>query len=188
MTIAAWLFGAGGVVLLGIGAFFIFVRPSLLSEDLRFLGRSGSEIDQFLPQLRAWLRRVFVVLGGHALTVGVLTIFVAATNIRDGDGAAVVVLALAGATSIGLMAVVNFTIRSDFRWALLAASGLWVAATAAASLSWMPLTSLLLAHRFARSVIDEVLVGGAGSRVTPSRWSSPPPANLFPVKLWSNLN
>jgi hypothetical protein len=30
------------------------------------------------------------------------------------------------------MAVVNFTIRSDFRWGLLAASGLWVAATAAA--------------------------------------------------------
>jgi hypothetical protein len=46
--------------------------------------------------------------------------------------AAVVALALAGATSIGLMAVVNFAIRSDSRWALLAASGLWVAATAAA--------------------------------------------------------
>ena len=79
-----------------------------------------------------WLRRVFVVLGGHALTVGILTIFVAATYVHDGDRAAVVVLGLAGATSIGLMTVVNFTIRSDFRWALLAATGLWVAATAAA--------------------------------------------------------
>ena len=132
MTIAPWLFGAGGVVLVGIGAFFILVRPPLLPEDLRFLRRSGSEIDEFAPQLRMWLRRVFVVLGGHALTVGVLTIFIAATNVRDGDRAAVVVLALAGTTSIGLMAVVNFAIRSDFRWALLAATGLWVAATAAA--------------------------------------------------------
>ena len=132
MTIAAWLFGAGGVLLVGIGAFFILIRPPLLTEDLRFLHRSGSEIDQLVPQLRMWLRRVFVVLGGHALTVGVLTIFVAATNVRAGEGTAVVVLALAGATSIGLMAVVNFTIRSDFRWALFAGTGLWIAATAAA--------------------------------------------------------
>ena len=132
MTIAPWLFGAGGVLLVGIGAFFVFVRPPLLREDLRFLGRSGGEIDQFVPQLRTWLRRVSMVLGGHALTVGGLTIFVATTGVREGDIAAVVVLALAGATSIGLMAVVNFAIRSDFRWALLVASGLWVAATAAA--------------------------------------------------------
>ena len=132
MTIAAWLFGAGGVLLVSIGAFFVFVRPPLLAEDLRFLERSGGEIDQFVPQLRMWLRRVFVVLGGHALTVGGLTIFVAATGVRGGDRAAIVALALAGSTSIGLMAVVNFTIRSRFRWVLLAGNGLWVAATAAA--------------------------------------------------------
>jgi hypothetical protein len=132
VTIAAWLFGAGGVMLVGIGAFFLFVRPPLLPEDLRFLGRSGGEIDQFVPQLRRWLRRVFMVLGGHALSVGGLTILVAAKGVREGDIASVVALALTGATSIGLMAVVNFAIRSDFRWALLGASGLWVAATAAA--------------------------------------------------------
>jgi len=132
MTLAAWLFGAGGVVLVGIGAFFIFVRPPFLPEDLRFLGRSGGEIEQLLPQLRRWLRRVFVVLGGYALTAGGLTIFVAATRVRDGDRAAVVALALAGATSIGLMTVVNFGIRSNFRWLLLAACILWLAATASA--------------------------------------------------------
>jgi hypothetical protein len=70
VTVAAWLFGAGGVLLVGIGAFFVFVRPPLLPEDLRFLGRSRGEIDQFVPQLRRWLRRVFMVLGGHAFTVG----------------------------------------------------------------------------------------------------------------------
>jgi len=132
VTLAAWLFGAGGVVLVGVGAFFVFIRPPLLPEDLRFLGRSGEEIEELLPQLRRWLRRVFVVLGGHALTAGGLTIFIAATRVRAGDSAAIIVLGIAGATSIGLMTVVNFAIRSDFRWALLAASGLWVAAIAAA--------------------------------------------------------
>ena len=132
MTVAAWLFGTGGVVLVGIGVFFIFARPPFLPEDLRFLGRSEGEIDQFVPQLRRWLQRVFVVLGGHALTAGGLTIFIAATAVRDGNRAAILALALAGAASIGLMAVVNFTIRSNFRWVLLAATGLWVAASAAA--------------------------------------------------------
>ena len=63
MTVAAWLFTAGGVLLAGIGAFFMFVRPPLLPEDLRFLGRSSSEIDELIPQLRTWLRRVLTVLG-----------------------------------------------------------------------------------------------------------------------------
>jgi hypothetical protein len=131
MTVAAWLLSAGGAVLVGIGTYFVFVRAPLLPEDLRFVGRSSAEIDQFVPELRPWLRRVFIVLGGYALTSGGLTIFVAATRVREGDGVAFVVLELAGATSIGLMTVVNFAIRSDFRWVLLAACGLWVAAIGA---------------------------------------------------------
>ena len=59
MTVAAWLFVAGGVVLAGIGAFFAFARPPLLPEDLRFLGRSSDEIDELVPELRKWLRPVF---------------------------------------------------------------------------------------------------------------------------------
>jgi hypothetical protein len=36
MSMAAWLFAAGGgVVLAGIGVFFILFRPALLPEDLR---------------------------------------------------------------------------------------------------------------------------------------------------------
>ncbi len=63
MIVAAWLFTAGGVLLAGIGVFFLFVRPPLLPEDLRFLGRSSNEIDELVPQLKTWLRRVFTVLG-----------------------------------------------------------------------------------------------------------------------------
>jgi hypothetical protein len=74
MTVAAWLFGTAGVILTGIGVFFVFVRPPLLPEDLRFLGRTISEIDEFVPRLRPWLRRVFAVLGGHAIAAGSLTV------------------------------------------------------------------------------------------------------------------
>ena len=132
MTAASWLFGAAGVILASIGVFFILARPALLPEDLRFLGRSGSDIEQALPRLHAWLRRVFTVLGGHALAAGGLTVFVAATAVRNGQAAAVVALAVAGAASIGLMAAVNFTIKSSFRWILLAVAALWVAAAVAA--------------------------------------------------------
>jgi hypothetical protein len=129
---AAWLFGIAGIVLAGIGGFFILLRPSLLPEDLRFLGESINEIDEYVPRLRRWLQRVFMVLGGQALAAGALTVFVAATGVRDGHMAAVVALAFAGAASTGLMAAVNFTIRSDFRWMLLALLALWTTATATA--------------------------------------------------------
>jgi hypothetical protein len=132
---AAWLFGAGGVVLIGIGVFFLALRPALLAEDLGFLGRTGSEVDEAVPRLRAWLRLVFTVLGGHALAAGVLTVFIAATAVREGRPAGVVVLAVTGAVSIGLMAVVNFVIGSAFRWMLLVVAALWVAATLAAAVS-----------------------------------------------------
>jgi hypothetical protein len=129
---AAWLFGAAGVLEAGIGAFFIAVRPALLPEDLRFLAASGSSVDRTLPRLRTWLRRVFLVLGGHALAAGILTIFVAATAVRGGDPAAVLALTGAGAASIGVMTVVNFVIRSDYRWLLAAFAAVWLTATAAA--------------------------------------------------------
>ena len=42
MTVAVWLFAGEGRVLTAVGAFFVVVRPPLLPEDLRFLGRSSS--------------------------------------------------------------------------------------------------------------------------------------------------
>ena len=71
-------------------------------------------------------------LGGQAFAAGGLTVFVAVTDIRQGDKVAVIALALVGAAFIGLMAVVNFAIRSDFRWMLLGAAALWAAAIAIA--------------------------------------------------------
>jgi hypothetical protein len=135
MTAAAWLFGLAGVSLAGLGLYFILLRPRLLPEDLRFMGRSSSEIEEFVPRLGPWLRRVFTVFGGHAFAAGSLTVFVAATDVRQGHPWAVVALAFTGLASMGLMAVVNFNLKSDYRWVLLAMAGLWMAGTVAALLS-----------------------------------------------------
>jgi hypothetical protein len=135
MIAAAWLFGIGGAVLVGIGGFFMCARRALLPEDLRYLDRSAHAVETALPRLRGWLRLVFIVLGGYAAATGILTLYVAATEIRDASPSAVAVLAVTGACSIGVMAVVNFVLHSAFRWLLLAAAALWIAATVAAAVS-----------------------------------------------------
>ncbi len=42
--VADWLFVACGVWLVGLGVYFIFVRPALLPEDLRYAGTSTAEL------------------------------------------------------------------------------------------------------------------------------------------------
>ena len=88
-----------------------------------------------LARLGRWLRLVFTVLGGYAVAAGTLTVYVAATNVRDGHWVAVAVLAVAGASSIGVMAMVNIVLHSAFRWLLSAVAGLWMAATVVAMVS-----------------------------------------------------
>lgn len=135
MTAAAWLFEAGGVILIGIGGFFQFVRPALLPEDVRYLHRTTGDIDAAIPRLRRWLRLVFTVLGGYAVATGILTVYLAATEVPDGDPSAVAVLTAAGASSIGVMAVVNIVLHSAFRWLLSAFAAVWIAATLLAVVS-----------------------------------------------------
>ncbi|WP_396928245.1 hypothetical protein [Mycolicibacterium sp.] len=134
MTTAAWLFAFGGCILIGIGGFFVFARPALLPEDLRYLERSASDLDTAVPRLTGWLRLVFTVLGGYAAATGILTVYLA-LNVRSGGLTAVIILAVAGASSIGVMAVVNLLLHSAFRWLLSAVAAVWIAATVVAVLS-----------------------------------------------------
>jgi len=120
------------VTLIGIGGFFLLVRPALLPKDLRYLHRNADEVDTAVPRLGRWLRLVFTVLGGYAVAAGTLTTYLAATDVRYGDPAGVAVLAVAGASSIGVMALVNIMLHSAFRWVLFAAAALWIAATVVA--------------------------------------------------------
>ncbi|RWC88766.1 hypothetical protein EN794_013075 [Mesorhizobium sp. M00.F.Ca.ET.151.01.1.1] len=125
--LSAILLAVFGVALVCIGAFFMFLRPPLLPEDMRFIGMSLGQLQAEQPRMASWLLRVFQVLGGYASATGLLTVTVAATSFRRHERMALVGVLAGGVASIGWMAIVNFSIGSDFRWALLAVAVLWAA-------------------------------------------------------------
>lgn len=119
---------AGGFALIGVGCYFLFLRPSLLPEDARYLGMPLDVILVAVPRLQAWLSKVFVVLGGYIVSVGMLTCYVARIGLRERAPGALAVACMSGTTSIGLMVTVNFLIHSDFRWVLLLLIVPWISA------------------------------------------------------------
>ncbi len=123
----------GGVILMGMGFYFVFLRPPLLSEDTRFMGATIDQIQTTLPGLAPWLARVFGVLGGYMFATGLLTVYVAATAFKTGRLGPLAVIAVSGFASIGWMAITNFAIDSDFKWTLLAFALPWAVALV---LSW----------------------------------------------------
>jgi hypothetical protein len=123
----SWIvLAAAGIIVMGIGSYFIFLRPPLLPEDLRFLALPAAQLDIVRPRLELWLAHVFIVLGGYAVATGVLTISLAATSFRAQSRGAALGASIGGAASIGLMAAVNFAIASDFKWVLLGIALLWM--------------------------------------------------------------
>ena len=120
----------GGIILAGLGLYFVFLRPPLLPEDLRFLGTSLAQVQATMPGILVWLRRVFWVMGGYMFATGLLTIYVAITSFRTRARGVVGVVAIAGLFSIGWMAAVNFFIDSDFKWLLTVFVLPWILALA----------------------------------------------------------
>ena len=118
----------GGFILIGLGLYFIFLRPPLLPEDLRYIGASLAQIQNTLPDLQIWLSRVFGVLGGYMIATGLLTIYISATSFRAGRPGATAVICVSALASIGWMVFTNFAIGSDFKWLLLVFSLPWIAA------------------------------------------------------------
>jgi len=117
-----------GVVFMGLGLYFVFIRPPLLPEDPRFMGASLADIQGAIPGLVSWLRRVFWVLGGFMFATGLLTIYIGSMITSHSTRNARLVIALASLTSIGWMSIVNFMIDSDFKWLLLAFNLPWILA------------------------------------------------------------
>ena len=113
---------------MGIGFYFIFLRPPLLPEDARYMDTTLAEIQTVVPGLSRWLQKVFWVMGGYIFTVGVLTIYIAFSSFQARARGAFPVIAFAGLSSIGWMTVVNFIIGSDFKWILLMCAPPWAAA------------------------------------------------------------
>ena len=124
----------GGVILMGMGLYFGFLRPPLLPEDLSYMGASLTQIQNAIPGLQPWLARVFDVLGGYMFATGLLTGYVAVTGFRTGGLGALAVVSVSGLASIGLMVTTNFLIDSEFKWLLLVFALPWVVALA---LSWV---------------------------------------------------
>ncbi len=119
---------SGGLILMGLGSYFVFVRPALLPEDARYIGASWAQLQSAAPCLESWLARVFGVLGGFMFAAGLLTVYVAGTSFRAGRTGAPAIVAVSGLVSIGWMAVTNFLIDSDFKWLLLVFTLPWVVA------------------------------------------------------------
>lgn len=114
-----------GVWMVGLGAYFIFVRPALLPEDIRYIGAAPADLERLLPGLKAWLGHVFTVMGGFMAGAGVLTLAMARGRAWSTRGMTMTLTA-AGALTVVLMSATNFAIRSDFRWLLLVPAMLWV--------------------------------------------------------------
>lgn len=125
-SIPILFFIACGIWLIGLGLYFMFLRPPLLPEDLRYMGTSAGEIQSSVPGLQGWVHRVFTVMGGFIAGAGVLTISVAKNASAVREKWTWIVLTSAGLFTVGTMSVTNFQLNSDFKWLLLIPSLLWI--------------------------------------------------------------
>ena len=125
---SVWILSACGIWLVGLGLYFMVLRPPLLPEDVRFMGTTLARIQADVPGLGDWLKRVFTVMGGFMAGAGVLTVFVAQTALPSRPGGASWAIGLSGALTVGLMSATNFALHSDFKWVLLVPALVWLAA------------------------------------------------------------
>jgi hypothetical protein len=127
------LFTACGVWMIGLGFYFVFVRPALLPEDLRYAGTSVALLQTAAPRIGQWLDLVFKVMGGFMVGAGVLITYFTLRVLPRRPAGALAVMVLVGAVTLGLMSAMNFALGSDFRWLLLAPPAVWFAAVFAYS-------------------------------------------------------
>lgn len=125
-SISMFLFIACGIWLIGLGLYFIFLRPSLLPEDLRYMETSVGDIQSAIPGLERWTNRVFTVMGGFMMGSGVLTILAAMNASAMREKRTWIFLMLAGLFTVGTMSLTNFQLNSDFKWLLLIPALLWI--------------------------------------------------------------
>ena len=125
---SALILALGGFILFVMGLYFVFIRPPLLPEDLRYMQTTSMVINNSAPGLAVWLQKVFWVMGSYILATGLLTIFIALTSFRKRTPGAFPIVVIAGMSSIGFMTIVNFIINSDFKWILLVFTLPWLIA------------------------------------------------------------
>ena len=100
---SASVLAIAGLLLTCMGLYFIFLRPSLLPEDLLYMGTTFEKCkDEYSRSFQL-------------VTKSWLTVFISFTSFRTRTFGSFGIVALAGITSIGSMTVVNFIINSDFQ-------------------------------------------------------------------------
>ena len=124
--VSRFLLTACGIWLIGLGLYFMFQRPPLLPEDVRYMGTSLAEIHSAAPGFERWMHRVFTVMGGFMTGAGVLTVAMARTASAERATGNTMALALAGVLTVGTMSVTNFQLDSEFKWLLVFPALLWV--------------------------------------------------------------
>lgn len=82
-TPSALLLTMTGIVVVGIGIYFVLFRPPLLPEDVRYMQLTEGDLSAVGPSLRDWLGFVFAVLGGFVMGTGILMMTLAATAYRS---------------------------------------------------------------------------------------------------------
>lgn len=122
---SGYLLGLFALTLIGVGIFFLFFRPYLLPEDIRYMGLTEIVEHNFRDFISPWLKLVFKVLGGYIVSSGILFLFLARKFFQEFDIWAWLAALVSGAFSIGIMTLINFKIQSDFRWWILLLSLVW---------------------------------------------------------------
>ena len=130
LPLSSKVFFVCGLWLVALGLYFALLRPALLPEDPRYIGRSLQAIRAAVPGLERWLGHVFKVMGGFMLATGALTVLAACRWLAKRERGTFAALAVAGAASVGLMSATNFLLNSDFRWLLLLPALLWLSGLA----------------------------------------------------------
>jgi hypothetical protein len=102
-----------GVMTVGTGIYFAFLRPPMLPEDVR---RTGVARGALPPAFADWLSIVFRTWGGFMVGLGVLLIAVS-LYLRRGDSRWIRGGAAVGAlVAFGSFLASNIQLRSDFLW------------------------------------------------------------------------
>jgi len=122
---AGWLVAGCGVWDIGLGLYFLFLRPPLLPEDLRYIATNLSGVHAVAPGLERWLMLVFMVNGGFMVGTGVLIVFLAWAAMPRQLPGTTLVLIVVGFCTVVLMSAVNFVLQSDFRFLLVGPLIVW---------------------------------------------------------------
>lgn len=107
----AGVVGVLGVLTLGLGLHFLFVRPPMLPEDFRFTGINPAELPE---RMADWLRIVFRTWGGFLAGFGVALVGVAAYLFTARRVPLCWAVAIGVVVAFGRFLLSNVVIRSDY--------------------------------------------------------------------------